>query len=169
MRKRVIGAAGVAAGALAGLLMWGSGGEPSAGDTVQDWRTGEWHVNAGGYYLVLDLDEDRATHAGRSVRIRKQFSGDVVQVTVPGLRGGLLQLSHAEGRLVGTITANGEERQAAGQRPVISVVQAVEQGPCTFAQYSDGSWGVAPYRGDCHAALVDYTGGLRYAAREYTP
>lgn len=136
---------------------------------VQDWKTGEWGVLAAGYQIDLDLDEKRATAADQTVPIQIQFDGNVMQVRIPGVRAGLLQLEHAEGRLMGTLTAQGRQYPAAGQRPSITVVQTVEQDDCTFAQYSDGSWGVAPYLGPCHQALVAHVGDMQYVAREYTP
>lgn len=166
MNKRVIGGAGAfGAAALAGALLFGVSG----GHEVQDWKTGEWSVLAGGYNIELDLDRKRASVDDTTVPIQTQFNGDILQVRVPGVRGGLLQLEHAEGRLVGNITAQGQTRPAAGQREVIHVVQTVEQGDCQFAQYTDGSWGVAPQSSTCHTALNDHVGGMRYVARDYTP
>jgi hypothetical protein len=79
---------------------------------------------------------------------------------------------HAEGRLIGIVTYGGQTRPASGERAhleVVRTVQPTDAADCTFAQYTDGSWGVAPSASRCHQALDRYAGRLTYVARTYTP
>lgn len=147
--------------------------EEAGPPVVQDWRSGEWGIQAGGYHGVLDLDAGLVTAQGITAPALVEIAGDTLRMrlAVPGWQDyALLELVHAEGRLIGTVTAEGETRPAAGQRPQLQVVRTLEVAEgCTAAEYTDGSWGVGPYTGPCHQALVEHVGGLRFAAREYTP
>lgn len=71
--------------------------------------------------------------------------------------------------MIGTVAYDTIVRPASAQRFDIQVVRTVRRAPCTFAQYTDGSWGVTPYTAACHQALDTYAGPLRYTAREYVP
>lgn len=136
---------------------------------VMDWRTGEWEFLAGGYYVTLDLDASTARLAGIVAPVSATFDGDSmhVRLTVPGYDAGVLSVEHAEGRMIGTVQWQDSIRPASGQRTGLQVVQRLEQGDCTFALYTDGSWGVSPNTAECHQALDSHAGPLRYVAREY--
>lgn len=140
---------------------------------VRDWRSGEWQLLAGGYQGVINLDAQTVTAQGITAPAVVEISGDTLRMrlAVPGWEdAALLELVHAEGRLIGTVTAEGETRPAAGQRIDLQVVRTMEVGDgCTAAAYTDGSWGVGPYTGPCHQALVEHVGAMRFVAREYTP
>jgi hypothetical protein len=142
--------------------------------TVQDWRTGEWSLLAGGYVGTIDLDDSTATADGVTAPITWTAAGDTLhaRLTVPGYEAGELAVVHAEGRLIGTVIWGGETRPAAGERPslrVVRTVQPTDAAGCTLAQYTDGSWGVAPSASRCHQALDRYVGRLTYVARIYEP
>jgi len=136
---------------------------------VMDWRTGEWEFLAGGYYVTLDLDASTARLAGVVAPVSATFDGDSmhVRLTVPGYDAGVLSVEHAEGRMIGTVQWQDSIRPASAQRPSLEVVQRLEQGDCTFALFTDGSYGVAPNTAECHQALDSHAGPLRYVAREY--
>lgn len=139
---------------------------------VLDWRSGEWSVFAAGFRGVLDLSAGTATWEGVAAPIAATFAGDTlrVRIGIPGwIAGGLLELRHAEGRMIGTVSYAGETREATAQRADLQVVRVVEESGCSFAQYTDGSWGVAPFTGPCHDALDTYVGGMRFVARQFTP
>lgn len=144
---------------------------PPGPPAVMDWRTGEWDVLAGGYRVVLDLTHEKATAQSVTAPITAVAAGDTLRVRldVPGYTDGLLEMVHAEGRMIGTVRYGEEERPASGQRPFLMVVRKVSRSPCTFAQYTDGSWGVTPYNSNCLQSLDNYAGPFRYVAREYIP
>lgn len=140
---------------------------PAGPPTVLDWRTGEWDVLAGGYRGVLDLTYQTATINGVTAPVTSVAAGDTLRVglRVPGLEDGLLELVHAEGRMIGTVMYDTIVRPASAQRPSLERVSVVKEGACTFVLYTDGSWGVAPNAGGCHAVLVERVGGLKFVAR----
>lgn len=140
--------------------------------TVQDWRTGEWDVLAAGYRGTIDLTRMQATSNGATAPILATAHGDTLRVRldIPGYtQMGLIELVHAEGRMIGTVTRDTIVRPASAQRLELRVVRTVRRQPCTFAEYTDGSWGVAPHNADCHQALDAYAGPLRFVARQYVP
>lgn len=144
----------------------------AAAPTVQDWRSGTWSLLAGGYTGVLDLDASTVEVDGVTAAVTWETAGDTLRVrpAVPGYEGGLLEVTHAEGRLIGTVSWSGETRPAAGERASLAVVRTVQPADaagCTMAQYTDGSWGVAPASAACHQALDRYAGRLTYVARAY--
>ncbi len=138
---------------------------------VLDWKTGEWGLNVGGYLVALDLDAAIATAHGVTAPVVATFAGDTLRarLAVPGYDAGLLELVHSEGRLIGAVAYGDSIRPAAGQRAELKVVRTVARAPCTFAQFTDGSWGVSPNDATCHQALDGYAGPLRYVARTFTP
>ncbi len=146
----------------------------AAAPAVQDWRTGEWSLLAGGYVGTIDLDDSTATVEGVTAPIAWTAAGDTLRarLTVPGYEAGELAVVHAEGRLIGTVAYGGETRPASGERTSLRVVRTVrpaDAADCTLAQYTDGSWGVAPSASRCHQALDRYAGRLTYVARTYVP
>ena len=146
--------------------------QPVGPPTVLDWRTGVWDVLAGGYRVALDLTAGKATVAGVTAPVTSTAAGDTLRVRlqVPGYTTGLLEMVHAEGRMIGTVAYDTIVRPASAQREQLLVVPPiVRRGDCTFARYTDGSWGISPNTGACHAALDAYAGPLRFVAREYTP
>jgi hypothetical protein len=146
--------------------------EPVAPPVVMDWRTGVWEVYAAGFRGTMDLTARTATWENVTAPIAPTFIGDLLEVRL-GVEGvapsGLMTLRHAEGRMIGTITYQGQERQATASRPNLIVVTRLAQGECTFAQFTDGSWGVAPFTGPCHDALNTHVGGMKFVARTIPP
>lgn len=141
--------------------------------TVQDWRTGEWRLKIAGYYVFLDLDAGLASAEGVSAPIAAEFGADSmhIRLRVPGVEGlARLDLHHAEGVLMGTLTTPGESRIVGGRRAHRELVRTVAVSGCMLAQYTDDSWRIAPHIWDCQAALNDYLGErTRYAAAAYEP
>lgn len=139
---------------------------------VMDWREGVWGVYAAGFRGTINLASKIAEWAGVVAPIEVNYIGDILEVRlgVPGVApSGLMTLVHVEGRMIGTITYLGEERQATAYRPELAVVSLEEQGNCTFAQYTDGSWGHSPNTSSCFQALLQAHGPFKMTPRVYVP